>query len=136
VTEHSHGPADGGVRFEAQDVEPRAIVRFALILAAVSIGVAVLLVFLLRYYHILELDTDPPPAPMAQMEPGRLPPEPRLQRVPFDDIETMRAEETQILERYGWVDQKAGVVHIPIEQAMEKLLHQGLPARPAEAAKK
>jgi hypothetical protein len=124
------------VRFEAQDVEPRAIVRFATILAVASIGVAVLVVVLLRYFHRLEVESDPPPAPMAHMEPGRLPPEPRLQRMPFDDIEQMRGEEAEILERYGWVDQKAGVVHIPIEQAMQKLLEQGLPARPAEAAKK
>lgn len=30
---------------------------------------------------------------------------------------------------YGWVDQKAGVVHIPVDRAMTLLLQRGLPAR-------
>ncbi len=33
-----------------------------------------------------------------------------------------QAANQQTLQSYGWVDQKAGVVRIPIEQAMEKLI--------------
>jgi len=31
------------------------------------------------------------------------------------------------LNSYGWVDQKAGVVHIPIDRAMELIVQRGLP---------
>jgi hypothetical protein len=31
------------------------------------------------------------------------------------------------LNSYGWVDQKAGVVHIPIDRAMELIVQQKLP---------
>ena len=31
------------------------------------------------------------------------------------------------LNSYGWVDEKAGVAHIPIERAMELVVQQGLP---------
>jgi hypothetical protein len=31
---------------------------------------------------------------------------------------------------YGWVDQRAGVGHVPIERAKELLLQRGLPSRP------
>jgi hypothetical protein len=35
------------------------------------------------------------------------------------------------LNSYGWVDEKAGVAHIPIERAMELLVERGLPVVPA-----
>ncbi len=35
------------------------------------------------------------------------------------------------LNSYGWVDEKAGVAHIPIEQAMDLIIKRGLPVLPA-----
>jgi hypothetical protein len=40
-----------------------------------------------------------------------------------------RTAEEQVLHSYGWVDPKAGVVHIPIERAMQIIAQQGLPTR-------
>ncbi|MCA1555006.1 MAG: hypothetical protein LC737_11585, partial [Chloroflexi bacterium] len=37
---------------------------------------------------------------------------------------------------YGWVDQSAGITHIPIERAMELLLERGLPTRPQNESDK
>jgi len=34
------------------------------------------------------------------------------------------------LNSYGWVDEKAGVAHIPIEHAMELIVQRGLPVIP------
>lgn len=34
------------------------------------------------------------------------------------------------LNSYGWVDQKAGVAHIPIQQAMDLIVERGLPVLP------
>lgn len=34
-------------------------------------------------------------------------------------LSQMRAEQNQELATYGWIDQKAGVVRLPIERAME-----------------
>jgi len=39
-----------------------------------------------------------------------------------------------VLAGYGWVDEKAGVVRIPIEQAKALLLRRGLPVAPATAS--
>ena len=47
------------------------------------------------------------------------PPEPRLQTTPAGDLAALRAEEDAILHGYGWEDRAAGVVHIPVERAME-----------------
>lgn len=41
----------------------------------------------------------------------------------------VRAEEYARLNTYGWVDEQGKLVHIPIQQAMQKLLEQGLPTR-------
>ena len=45
--------------------------------------------------------------------------EPRVQAKPSDDLARMRARDEAALHSYGWVDRRAGVIHIPIERAME-----------------
>lgn len=59
---------------------------------------------------------------------------PQLQVVPGLDIRDIRAGEAQQLNGYGWVDQSQGLVHVPIDDAINMLLEQGLAARGAEAA--
>ena len=61
--------------------------------------------------------------------PRELPPAPRLQIEPRSDLRTYLEHEQRRLSTYGWVDQNAGVVHIPIERAMDLLLQRGLPTR-------
>jgi hypothetical protein len=58
-------------------------------------------------------------------------PEPRLQVSPSLDLETFRAREDQQLQTYGWVDRKAGIVRIPINEAMDLVARRGLPTRSA-----
>ena len=48
-----------------------------------------------------------------------VPPEPRLQVTPSQDLDAIRKAEIDRLSSYGWVDRKAGVVHIPIERAID-----------------
>jgi hypothetical protein len=62
----------------------------------------------------------------------RLPPEPRLQTDPRGDLGALREADERVLTTYGWVDRKAGVVRIPIEQAMTLTVERGLPSRPAK----
>ena len=42
----------------------------------------------------------------------------------------MTQKQDQALESYDWVDQKSGIVHIPIEQAMDLIAQRGLPVLP------
>ena len=42
---------------------------------------------------------------------------------------TCARKEDDVLESYGWVDKNAGVVRIPIDEAMKLTLERGLPAR-------
>lgn len=58
----------------------------------------------------------------------QLPPAPRLEQNPRVDGDRIIAEATARLESYGWVNERAGRAHIPIERAMELLLEHGLDA--------
>jgi hypothetical protein len=57
------------------------------------------------------------------------PPGPRLQTDPPRDMDVMRSAQNAQLETYGWVDQRAGTVHIPISMAMQKMAAHGMPVR-------
>jgi hypothetical protein len=62
-----------------------------------------------------------------------MPPEPRLQRFPREDIMNFRTNEEAVLQNYGWVDKNAGTVHIPIHDAMRLMLERkALPSRPQD----
>jgi hypothetical protein len=39
------------------------------------------------------------------------------------------AAQNQKLDSYGWQDQSNGIVHIPIDRAMDLVVQRGLPAR-------
>jgi hypothetical protein len=67
--------------------------------------------------------------PLALTREAQLPPEPRLQTHPREDLRDLRAHEDEVLTSYGWVDKNTGVVRIPIEEAMKIVVERGLPAR-------
>lgn len=64
----------------------------------------------------------------------RLPPAPRLQTLPREEMTALREAWRQGLEGYSWVDKNAGTVRIPIDIAMRRLLERGLPVRTEPAS--
>jgi hypothetical protein len=54
-----------------------------------------------------------------------LQPNPLDQRTAEEDIATLRSHEEELLNNYGWVDREAGIVRIPIDQAIELLAEDG-----------
>jgi len=56
-------------------------------------------------------------------------PTPRLEDDERGQLNGIRIEEENTLSSYGWVDQKSGVVRIPIERAMDLIAEKGLPVR-------
>jgi hypothetical protein len=56
----------------------------------------------------------------SRMNPLKGPPKPRLE-IQATGVEELRTEDQKVLDSYGWVNQKAGVVRIPITRAMERL---------------
>jgi hypothetical protein len=117
------------VRHEARDIDARLLVRFAAALIVVMVAVTLVLVALFRHFSVLAARSDPPAPPLPRYEAGLSAPEPRLQTRPAQDLARLRAEEGAALNGYGWVDEQAGILHIPIGRAMELTVERGLPAR-------
>jgi hypothetical protein len=126
----SAGPDDNPtVRHETSDVNIRGILIFGAGLLVVAVVLHVLVWGLFKYFEAREARRVAPQYPLAAAADTRVPPEPRLQTNPREDLRELRAQEDQILNSYGWVDRNAGVVRIPIEEAMKLTVQRGLPAR-------
>jgi hypothetical protein len=119
----------GKVRYETSDVNVRAILTVGAGLAGGTIAVAVIIWFLVVFLADRSAQTGPREFPLAVTHEQRLPPEPRLQTNPREDLADLRRAEDQVLDSYGWVDKDAGIVRIPIDDAMRLTLERGLPAR-------
>jgi hypothetical protein len=117
------------VGHETTDAEIAPLVRFAVFLAATVIVSALVVIGLYKYLDEREQAEKAGRYPLAAGIVRPLPPPPRLQTYPFDDIKALRKEENKVLDHYAWVDQNAGVVQIPIERAIEVLAEKGLPYR-------
>jgi hypothetical protein len=116
---HPHQPHGG---HETGDINAWAIGKFAfglICICALSMG----LVFGL--YRFFESQN----APLVVVDPVKVFPEPRLQKTPMPDLQSIRDAENQVLSTYAWVDPKLGLVRIPIDQAIDLLAKKGLPSR-------
>jgi len=122
------------VDHETSDVNIRAILGFGGVLAVSAAIIHVVIWILFGYFDAREAKGAAPDYPLATAERSRLPPEPRLQVTPREDLRDLRAGEDQLLESYGWVDRNAGIVRIPIADAMKLTVQRGLPVR-EEASK-
>lgn len=117
---------------EESDVNIRAIFGFAIGLFVVAVVVHIGIYFLFVFLANREARGSAVRAyPLSIGQEDRLPPEPRLQTNPKQDLRDLRAIEDQILNGYRWIDRNAGVVGIPVSEAMKLTLQRGLPARPA-----
>lgn len=56
-------------------------------------------------------------------------PSPRLEIDERTQLNKIRLNEEETLSTYDYVDQKAGIVRIPIERAMDLIAERGLPVR-------
>jgi len=117
------------VRHEESDVNIRAIFGFGIGLAVAGIVISFVVWLLFHHFEARESRKVTPEFPLAAQQGNRLPPEPRLQTNPRADLADLRAQEENVLKTYGWIDKKASVVRIPIEEAMKLTVQRGLPAR-------
>ena len=117
--------------YERRDANIRVLLQFGFWLAVLLIVV----LFVMRWtfgFLSKEEPLGPPPTPFENAR--VLPPQPRLQVQPHMDLKTYCDQQLNGLNSYGWVDQQNGVVHIPVDRAIDKLLQQGLPTRPTGEA--
>ena len=137
---HSTPPTPGTATssVEADHVNLRGVFGFGIGLAVVTVIVHLAMVLMFRI-EVNAIDAANPPKlfPLAIPQDERLPPQPRLQTNPRQELADMRASEDEILGGYHWVDRNNNIVRIPVADAMKLTLQRGLPSRqqaPAAAA--
>jgi hypothetical protein len=111
---------------ETSDANVRSLLIFGAGLSLVVIAGLVVSRVVFRYF-VGHQGLGPPASPFENVR--TLPPEPRLQVTAPMDLKQYKAAQDGVLNSYGWVDQQAGVVRIPIERAMDILLQRGFPVR-------
>src|SRR5580693_3442115 len=142
-TKNENATGHGG--FEHQDLQVSGILYFLL-----SLVVGVLLcIFLLRGVYVFldhrEKALQPPVNPLvtnvptdtrhiAPGYPQSVFPNPKLEENERGQLNGLLLQEEDALYSYGWIDEKAGIVRIPIERAMDLIAQRGLPVRPQGAA--
>ena len=135
------------VTHETSDISVRGVLTFVVVLTLATAAVSAGMWGLFRYFEAQEAK-EPTRGPMALTKKSeRLPPEPRLQSAPgFElklengntvDLERAipQAEYRELRKQWdenlktGLKDQSGNVVGMPIKQAMEKIVSEGLPSR-------
>jgi len=138
---------NAGVGHELSELRIGPVVWF---LAALAIGTIVIFFLMVGLFDVFQnraTGAEGKTSPLAG-ERQKLPPEPRLQLAPtnvdqvegrqspnlkedhpLQEMKRIRRDEDGKLNGYGWVDEKAGIVRIPIEEAKKQLLKNGLPTR-------
>jgi hypothetical protein len=119
-------PRHDTIHFEHSDLDARGTLITGI---GVLVGMWIIVALLYFYFAFLAHErakTSPPPLPI-ELHGNPMPPEPRLQESPRQDLKAMRAREDWDLNHYVWVDKANGKVAIPIERAMQLLAQQGIP---------
>lgn len=144
----SDSPKHGtGTGHELSELRIGPVVWFLVALGIGTIITFLLMVGLFDAFQNRATEAEGKTSPLAG-ERQKLPPEPRLQLAPtnidqaegrespnlkedhpLQEMKRIRRDEDAKLNSYGWVDEKAGIVRIPIEQAKKQLLKNGLPTR-------
>jgi hypothetical protein len=127
---HGAGQPADSVGHEERDVTFRPIVWAGVGALVVMLLIFVFVRWIYSSYVTREATQSPAANPLTSSYGRQLPPEPRLQTKPVQDLRTLHAAEDAVLNSYGWVDRQAGTVRIPIARAMELLAQRGIPAEP------
>jgi hypothetical protein len=129
---HSHaGAPHDSTQREESDIDIGGIFKFALGLTVAAAVVHVVIWFMFVWFQAAAAGADVA-NPLRVGQDVRVPPEPRLQVEPRQDLLNYREREAALLDGYRWVDKNAGVVRIPIDEAMKRVVERGLPARSAQ----
>jgi hypothetical protein len=139
---------NGPDSFETEDLSPQGVFYFMAALAVVGIVIYFVVVGMYKFLDAYDRKHQAPPNPMAiatgantrtMTYPEILShidntfPKPVLEHSEQTQFREVLEQQDQTLASYDWVDQKQGIVRIPIDKAMELLTQRGLPVLPQGA---
>ena len=113
--------------YETRDTNTGAILNFLVILAVMLAAAGLICWGLFKIYSKHAVDQPATDSPFADTR--QLPLGPQLQVNPREDWLKFRQGQEDSLHTYGWENRSAGIVRVPIEEAMELLVKKGLPAQ-------
>ena len=119
--------------YEHQDLQPKSILYFLLVLGVATIASLFLLRGLYSFLDQREKSGQPQVSPLvtnvpedtrhiAPGYPQATFPDPKLEEDERGQLNGIITAEQDRLYTYGWVDESAGTVHIPIERAMDLIV--------------
>jgi hypothetical protein len=118
-------------RHETRDVNAKGVVITAASLAGMIIAAVLVCWGLFGYFGRTINKQQPQPYSWAGSEPEQRPSFPRLEGAIHQDAREQRQPtlplyypEEQRLGSYGWVNEKEGIAHIPIDRAMQIIAEQ------------
>ncbi len=127
---HGHGPSAPTPGGFDNELNYRAIWKFTIFVAAVTLVAIVLMWGLSSALKKDIAGRQPPPPVLAGARTQPLPPAPRLQTNPPIVLNELRERENAVLTSYAWVDREKGIAQIPVDRALEILAAKGLPVPP------
>jgi len=116
--------------YEKRDVNVPGLLKFGFWMAMVLLMTFLGMRWTFNYFNRTQT-LGAPASPFARER--ELPPSPRLQVTPHFDLQTYCQGQEEEVNTYGWIDQRLGVVRIPVDRAMDVILRRGLPARSGAA---
>ncbi|MEZ5313371.1 MAG: hypothetical protein R2862_06775 [Thermoanaerobaculia bacterium] len=126
----SHSPSPGQPGGFDSEIDVRRVIEIAAWLAGITIGSLIVGYFLYKALGSWTERADPKPSPLAEARLPAAPPEPHLQSRPEVELQELRRSTSAALSSWGWVDRSAGIAHMPIENAIDRL---AVPEPAAEA---
>ena len=121
--EHTVHHSPNGAGHEQSEVSVRLIVVSLAFLAVATAIVFVLVVGIFRYLY-----SSYSTAESIKLSQPVIPPEPRIEVAPYEQLQQLRVKEDHILNSYAYVDKGSGVVRVPIDKAIDMLAAKGLPS--------
>lgn len=116
--------------YERRDANVGALIQFAFWMAVVLALVLLSMKWTFDYLKKAE-PLGATSSPLVKEGARELPPSPRLQVQPHQELVDYCAAQQEAVSSYGWVNNESGVVRVPVDRAMELVLARGLPTRPA-----
>jgi hypothetical protein len=117
---------------EERDFNFKAVIISGAVLLAVMFGTSVGLIGIDHFLRTHADRLEQQPISRLAEPPEKLPPLPRLQVSPREEMQQLLEQEKARLNNYTY-DEVTGITHIPIECAIDLISERGLPTRAATA---
>jgi hypothetical protein len=121
--EHTVPHSTNGAGHEQSEVSVRLIVVSLAFLAVATFLVFLLVVGIFRYFYASYSTEE-----ATRLSQPVIPPEPRIEVAPYEQLQQLRAKEDRVLNTYALIDKDSGRVRVPIGRAIDLLAAKGLPS--------